>query len=34
MKREQFTEKQIIGMLKELEAGQKIGEVCRTLCRQ
>ena len=29
MKRGQFTEEQIIGMLKEVEAGQKVGELCR-----
>lgn len=29
MKRGQFTEVQIIGILKEVEAGQKIGEICR-----
>ena len=29
MKRGQFTEEQIIGILKEVEAGQKVGEVCR-----
>lgn len=29
MKRGQFTEEQIIGILKEVEAGQKVGAVCR-----
>ena len=29
MKRGQFTEEQIIGMLKAVEAGQKVGELCR-----
>lgn len=29
MKRGQFTEEQIIGILKEVEAGQKVTEVCR-----
>lgn len=29
MKRGQFTEEQIIGILKEVEAGQKVAEVCR-----
>ena len=29
MKRGQFTEEQIIGILKEVEAGQKVGEICR-----
>ena len=29
MKRGQFTEEQIIGILKEAEAGQKVGEICR-----
>jgi len=29
MKRGQFTEEQIIGMLKGVEAGQKVGELCR-----
>jgi len=29
MKKQQFTEVQIIGILKEVEAGQKIGEICR-----
>jgi putative transposase len=29
MKRGQFTEAQIIGILKEVEAGQKVGEICR-----
>jgi putative transposase len=29
MKKQQFTEAQIIGILKEVEAGQKIGEICR-----
>ena len=29
MRRGQFTEEQIIGMLKAVEAGQKVGEVCR-----
>lgn len=28
MKRGQFTEEQIIGILKEVEAGQKVTEVC------
>lgn len=29
MKKQQFTEEQIIGILKEVEAGQKVGETCR-----
>jgi putative transposase len=29
MKKGQFTEEQIIGILKEVEAGQKVVEVCR-----
>ena len=29
MKRGQFTEEQIIGILKAVEAGQKVGELCR-----
>lgn len=29
MKRGQFTEEQIISILKEAEAGQKVGELCR-----
>lgn len=29
MKKRQFTEEQIIGILKEVEAGQKGAEVCR-----
>ena len=29
MKRGQFTEEQIIGLLKAVEAGQKVGELCR-----
>lgn len=29
MKRGQFTEEQIIGILKEVEAGQKVTEICR-----
>lgn len=29
MKKGQFTEAQIIGILKEGEAGQKVGELCR-----
>ena len=29
MKKGQFTEAQIIGILKEVEAGQKVGEICR-----
>ncbi len=29
MKKQQFTEAQIIGILKEVEAGQKVGEICR-----
>ena len=28
MKRGQFTEEQIIGLLKAAEAGQKVGEMC------
>ena len=30
MKKQQFTEVQIIGILKEVEAGQKVGEIGRT----
>jgi putative transposase len=29
MRRTRFTEEQIIGILKEVEGGRKIGEVCR-----
>ena len=29
MKRGQFTEEQIIGILREVEAGQKVADVCR-----
>jgi putative transposase len=29
MKRGQYTEEQIIGILREVEAGQKVGDVCR-----
>ena len=29
MKKGQFTEEQIIGILKEVEAGQKVSEICR-----
>jgi putative transposase len=29
MKRGQYTEEQIIGILREVEAGQKVSEVCR-----
>lgn len=29
MKRKQFTEEQIIGMLKEVEMGQKVSTICR-----
>jgi len=29
MKRKRFTEEQIIGVLKEIEAGAKIDEICR-----
>ena len=29
MKRGQFTEEQIIGILKEVEAGAKVTEICR-----
>jgi putative transposase len=30
MKKTKFTESQIIGMLKEQEAGKKVAEICRT----
>ncbi len=29
MKRSKFSEEKIIGILKEVEAGAKVGEVCR-----
>ncbi len=29
MKRGQFSEEQIIGILREAEAGQKVGDICR-----
>jgi putative transposase len=29
MRKSQFTEEQIIGILKLVDAGQKVGEVCR-----
>jgi len=29
MKRGQFTEEQIIGILREVEVGQKVGDICR-----
>jgi putative transposase len=29
MKRSRFTEEQIIGIVKQLEAGAKIGDICR-----
>ncbi len=29
MKKTKFTESQIIGILKEQEAGKKVGEICR-----
>ena len=29
MKKGQYTEEQIIGILKEVEAGQKVSEICR-----
>ena len=29
MRKSQFTEEQIIGILKRVDAGQKVGEVCR-----
>ncbi|MDP4218169.1 MAG: transposase, partial [Bacteroidota bacterium] len=30
MKKTKFTESQIIGILKEQEAGKKVAEICRT----
>jgi len=30
MKRKRYTEEQIIGILKEAEAGMPVGELCRT----
>lgn len=29
MRKSQFTEEQIIGILKRVDAGQKVGDVCR-----